>query len=92
MIPIDTPPGTEIICIADTNECPLPGHAWLPDPKIGELCTVVCVEADPYLSGGFGVEIVGYRAVFSTKYFRLLEKPAELYSLLERVPVNLETV
>jgi hypothetical protein len=102
MIPIDTPPGTDIVCVCDSRSLPQPpGYLVANDTLSGlrlgavytvrdyvEICGEVCVRLQEIVRP---LNNSGIEAGYLRSRFRLLEKPVELYSLLERAPVK-ETV
>jgi hypothetical protein len=90
MIPKSTPAGTEVVFI-ERNPEPTHVARLLPTPAFGELCVVEQILPSSLVDTKFAAGIVGYEAWFCLSCFRLLEKPRELYSLLERAPVK-ETV
>jgi hypothetical protein len=90
MIPIDTPPGTEIVCIRTPQHCV--NAVGIPSPIAAGQFYVLERWETTHLFHEPTVVVAGIDGhSFNREFFRLLEKPAELYSLLEREPVK-ETV
>lgn len=94
MIPADTPPGTSIVCI-DVSPGIFRGpqlvlggvytlRHWFIGANNGEA-SVLLFEATAYHSSGNELGCLARR-------FRLLERPHELYSLLETATRETETV
>jgi hypothetical protein len=90
MLPLDTPAGVEIVCIETPQHCV--NADGLVSPIAAGQLHVLARWYMHKLSPEPKVMVCGIDdACFNRRYFRLLEKPRELYSLLERAPVK-ETV
>jgi hypothetical protein len=87
MIPLDTPPGTEVVFIGfheDSLAC-----EGRPNPQVGDVSVVVEIRPQARLPSGGGVMVDRYPGVFCLSCFRLLHKPRELYDLLATAPADL---